>query len=177
MPIAAARYYYYRTWSNSQLGSTSISSLTDELTYLAKMFMGVASMIEYVFKSTSGAFTEMTRTAGDGLLYSPVLTGATLSTGTIVVGLVFYMLVRGFKKMYSGLMCITMALVLAVSGIGVLMLAFAPPTIPPTPPPLPPVYYYYSSSSSDDQQQQVAAAVSSMISDFLSAAYDNMTAV
>jgi len=93
---------------------------------LARILEGTAWVIEYVFASVAKSFSDATADIGTRVVSNPGMAGFALSTGALMTALVIYLLVKGVRRVLSGLACIALAMVLLGGSMSTLLIAYSP---------------------------------------------------
>lgn len=93
---------------------------------LANILEGTAWVIEYIFASVARSFSDVTTNIGTNVTNNPGMAGFALSTGGLMTALVIYLLVKGVRRVLSGLACIALAMVLLGASMSTLLIAYSP---------------------------------------------------
>lgn len=97
---------------------------------IGKVFVKIAKGIEFVFSSLSYATSAVSSATGASMASNPMYTGAALAAGGILLFVAIYMLIKGTKRVLSGLTCVVLALVLFGGSVSLLLLAYAGGSVP-----------------------------------------------
>lgn len=94
-----------------------------------KVLVQLAYLFEYLFESVAKAAEVLSTSAATGMTAHPSMAAAAFTGGGVTSAVLVYVVVRGIKRVMSGIMMIAMGLLLMTGSFSLLLVSYAPPTV------------------------------------------------